>query len=275
MKLDELSTDLLARYKKAAGEQASAADKEGGRANIQKANKRFSGIVKATNKQFANDVKKYQKEEVEQIEELSKDTLQKYVPKAIDSARTMPGSGSNREGSKKTRRHQGITSALNKLSKEEVEQLDELKIGTLTRYSTKATQSVGKEPEKTQKRVQGIYRAKAKIQAQVQARKSSKMAEEVDAPPFDKPYKNVKNKNVTDKSGAVHTPMSKAKDLARKAMRDTMTKQKTVKESLTESRRAEIIKEAMKKKKTKIAKEDQFQPEPELQDTYVKAQSTQ
>ena len=275
MKLDELSTDLLARYKKAAGEQASAADKEGGRANIQKANKRFSGIVKATNKQFANDVKKYQKEEVEQIEELSKDTLQKYVPKAIDSARTMPGSGSNREGSKKTRRHQGIGRAIDKLSKEEVEQLDELKIGTLTRYSTKATQSVGKEPEKTQKRVQGIYRAKEKIQAQVQARKSSKMSEEVDAPPFDKPYKNVKTKNVTDKSGAVHTPMSKAKDLARKAMRDTMTKQKTVKESLIESRRAEIVKEAMKKKKTKIAKEDQFQPEPELQDTYVKAQDTQ
>ena len=52
--VDELSTDLLARYKSRAGQQASAADRAG---DIQKANKRFSGIVKATNKQFANDTK--------------------------------------------------------------------------------------------------------------------------------------------------------------------------------------------------------------------------
>lgn len=52
--IDELSTDLLARYKARAGQQASAADKVG---NTAKANKRFSGIVRATNKQFTNDAK--------------------------------------------------------------------------------------------------------------------------------------------------------------------------------------------------------------------------
>jgi hypothetical protein len=52
--LSELSTEKLAQYKKAAGAQASAADKMG---NTKKADKRFSGIVKATNKQFANDAK--------------------------------------------------------------------------------------------------------------------------------------------------------------------------------------------------------------------------
>lgn len=52
--VDEVSTELLGRYKTAASQQASAADKAG---DIQKANKRFSGIVKATNKQFANDAK--------------------------------------------------------------------------------------------------------------------------------------------------------------------------------------------------------------------------
>jgi len=36
--------------------------------------------------------------------------------------------------------------------------------------------------------------------------------------PFDGPYKKVK-RNVKDKSGAVHTPMSRAKDLAKKAMK--------------------------------------------------------
>jgi len=57
-KIDEVSNELLGRYKTAAGSQASALDAAGGKENIQKANKRFSGIVKATKKQFANDDKK-------------------------------------------------------------------------------------------------------------------------------------------------------------------------------------------------------------------------
>jgi len=54
--IDELSNELLGRYKKAAGEQASAADKAG---NYAKGDKRFKGINKATNKQFDNDLKKH------------------------------------------------------------------------------------------------------------------------------------------------------------------------------------------------------------------------
>ena len=54
--IGELSTELLGRYKKAAGEQASAADKAG---NYAKGDKRFKGINKATNKQFDNDLKKH------------------------------------------------------------------------------------------------------------------------------------------------------------------------------------------------------------------------
>ena len=50
----ELSNEKLSQYKKAAGAQASAADKAG---DTKKADKRFSGIVKATKKQFANDEK--------------------------------------------------------------------------------------------------------------------------------------------------------------------------------------------------------------------------
>jgi hypothetical protein len=53
--LQELSNDMLGKYKKAAGADASKADKEG---NFKRGDKRFSGIVKATNKQFANDAKK-------------------------------------------------------------------------------------------------------------------------------------------------------------------------------------------------------------------------
>lgn len=52
--IDELSTELLGKYKKAAGADARKADAEG---DYKRGNKRFSGIVKATNKQFANDAK--------------------------------------------------------------------------------------------------------------------------------------------------------------------------------------------------------------------------
>ena len=53
--LNELSNEKLAQYKKAAGDQATAADKAG---DYDKGHKRFKGIVKATNKQFDNDTKK-------------------------------------------------------------------------------------------------------------------------------------------------------------------------------------------------------------------------
>lgn len=52
--LEELSSNMLGRYKKAASDDASKADKEG---DYARGNKRFSGIVKATKKQFANDEK--------------------------------------------------------------------------------------------------------------------------------------------------------------------------------------------------------------------------
>ena len=52
--IEELSTELLGKYKKAASADASKSDKEG---NFARGNKRFSGIVKATKKQFANDEK--------------------------------------------------------------------------------------------------------------------------------------------------------------------------------------------------------------------------
>ena len=57
--ISELSTDLLGRYKKAAGADASAADKAG---DVERGNKRFKGIVKATIKQGDNDSKKHKEQ---------------------------------------------------------------------------------------------------------------------------------------------------------------------------------------------------------------------
>jgi hypothetical protein len=54
--IDELSTDLLARYKTAAHANAKESDAAG---NYKKGDKRFAGINKATRKQFDNDLKKH------------------------------------------------------------------------------------------------------------------------------------------------------------------------------------------------------------------------
>lgn len=54
--INELSTDMLARYKTGAAASAKAADASG---NYKKGDKRFSGINKATSKQFDNDLKKH------------------------------------------------------------------------------------------------------------------------------------------------------------------------------------------------------------------------
>lgn len=71
--VDEVSSELLGRYKKGAAKQAGhhdleaekavkAGDVEGGKKHIAAADKRFSGIVKATKKQFANDLKSHNEE---------------------------------------------------------------------------------------------------------------------------------------------------------------------------------------------------------------------
>jgi hypothetical protein len=52
--VNELSSEMLGRYKKAASADATAADAKG---DYKHGDKRFSGIVKATKKQFANDAK--------------------------------------------------------------------------------------------------------------------------------------------------------------------------------------------------------------------------
>lgn len=50
-----------------------------------------------------------------------------------------------------------------------------------------------------------------------------KRPETDDAPPFDEPYTRSAPTDVKDKSGAVHTPMSRARDLARAAMKKVKT----------------------------------------------------
>ena len=90
--LNELSNDTLASYKKKAGADATTADKEG---DTKKADKRFSGIVKATKKQFANDEKKEVAEGTQRVDSLVTDALKimrgAEVSDAVSALKTVLG----------------------------------------------------------------------------------------------------------------------------------------------------------------------------------------
>jgi len=82
--------------------------------------------------------------------------------------------------------------------------------------------------------------------------------------PFDGPYKKSPGV-VTDKSGAKHGPMSRARDLARQAAKRQAGKMHEEKEK---SRKAQIVKGAMKSK-------DKFEKDPIITDTTVKTDNLQ
>lgn len=90
--LNEISTEVLAKYKAAAGKEAAAADKKG---DFKTGNKRFRGIVKATNKQFDNDAKKSPKH----IDELSSGMLNRYVS-AANANRSKTSSEQEKKGTR-------------------------------------------------------------------------------------------------------------------------------------------------------------------------------
>ena len=92
------------------------------------------------------------KEEVEQIDELSKGTMGRYINKAKDSIDTASyrqghkeahGSSSKALEKKLTKRHKGIETAVKKLTREDAEQIDELKDKTLGSYIKKAATKIG------------------------------------------------------------------------------------------------------------------------------------
>jgi hypothetical protein len=74
-------------------------------------------------------------------------------------------------------------------------------------------------------------------------------------PPFDGPYKKVTGDgSVKDKSGAVHTPMSRARDLARKAMQKKMKEDFNL--EITEEQAAELCDLAVIDEKMDMSKAD-------------------
>jgi len=207
------------------------------------------------------------KEEIEQIDEedaYSKDRYAVKNGKAVKDNPTHKGSSNYKDQS----HHVYATSAEEALKKhmkkEEVEQIDEKNVPTSPEKWAQAKAQAKAKFDVYPSAYANGWAAK-KYKAMGGGWKSVSEAKE--EPPFDKPYTTIK-KVVTDKSGAKHSPMSRARDIARMAMKKQMEKMKPVKESLEESRKAEIVKEIMKKKKDKS--EDAFQKDPELTTTLTK-----
>jgi len=251
--IDELSNNLLGRYKTAAGADASKADKAG---DYDKGNKRFSGIMRATKKQFSNDMKK---EEVMQegrpsqrhplegheYHKKSNDALIHIAKDAHAAAEAMKSHNTTAENKYRdqandsaTVRHFRKTSGMPEWYKKKYGHMKE-----------EVVNEVMDEPN---------------YKNSIQARQ--KKADDANKPPFDGPYKKVKG-DVKDKSGAVHTAQSMAKDAAHRGMQMAMKKK-----GIKESKQASIVRDAVKsaKDKKKATSEDKFQAAPELSNSITR-----
>lgn len=154
--IDELSKKTLGSYVKKAADSVQANTRQANTGDdydlrhksLLKTNKRISGIGSA--------VRKLTKESVEQIDELSKKTLGSYVKKAtsdVGLAGFVKGTTVNDHSRSKDyddaaamnrKRKMGIAKAVDKLTKESVEELDELSKKTLGSYVNKASDSMYK-----------------------------------------------------------------------------------------------------------------------------------
>jgi predicted RNA binding protein YcfA (HicA-like mRNA interferase family) len=88
---------------------------------------------------------------------------------------------------------------------------------------------------------------------------------EASDPPFDMPYKKAEPTTKTDKSGAIHTPMSRVKNIAKMAMAKQSQSLKPVKEEKDESKKMGIIRDTLKsakKKKSDNSNSEKFESDP-------------
>jgi hypothetical protein len=227
------------------------------------------------------------KEEYEQIHEISDKLAGDYLKKVNDKLIKKVGMKPDLYNHLEPKRQKGATRALNRLMKP-VEEGTSADSDGGPPTPAASTLTVTGQPKLTKTVGQ------TKMIPYVHEEKETK-------PPFDKPYTTTKAV-VKDKSGAKHTPMSRARDLARKAMARKMEEQsniepnpftipssnpgdapeKKVKKAspvaptaMAESRQLEIVREAMKvaKKKKEVteAGTDKFIADPELSSQITKS----
>ena len=211
-------------------------------------------------------------EGVEQIDELSNDTLRSYVNKVSNG----PSRGTTQTGVLKSiKAIGGTTTAIRK--QYEPKQPEQDSNANEDPNAGKFASGPAKKPYQNPT----IVSAREQVEVNEQQNLDKDVGASKKSMPFSGPYKK-QQYPMTDKSGATHTPMSRAKHIARMAARkqagmkeevepeDSYEKTNTpAKRSL--SKTAGMVKDLAKNAKaSKKEKPDTFQPEPELSSQIVK-----
>lgn len=147
--LDEISRDLARRYIRKVADKTNT-----GELSTKQVMKRKPGVTLAGKKAYpgvAGEPKVRATESVEQIDELDKKTLGSYIKKAStnqigNTAKVLAGKNdpeTERARKRMGQRMSGIAKATDKLTKEEAEQIDELKKSTLGSYIKKSAAERG------------------------------------------------------------------------------------------------------------------------------------
>jgi len=229
--------------------------------------KRITGLAASTVAKVKNNIKK---EEVEQIDEISDKLAGDYLKKVNDKLIKKVGMKPDLYNHLEPKRQKGATRALNRLMKPVKETKDvgdeQINDGTPDDLVKKGGKTMAIKPLRQETTVAAKTLAPATRVAE------DAIIETTIAGTSG--WKKIKD-TVTDNSGAKHSPMSRARDLARKALQNVRKKQKKVEESvdLNESRRMEIVREAIKvakKKKETTVPDDKYQSDPVLSSNITK-----
>jgi len=225
-------------------------------------------------------------EEVEQIDELSKGLVARYTNKVAKTTQA------NYDKSKdkfqfSSNRQDGMKNAVKRLTKEET-QIDEISRDLADRYVSKVTQQQvqkqGMQPNMYDKlpknRQQGVSNAlkrtlvKSPVKEETveeQLYKQGRFVTGAGKKPFKGP--TLASPRVEESRGhKVLATFMKNREVAQRAFtgqNKPVEKPKEEKKSVKESRKAEIVKNIMRKKKS-----DQFESEPELSNTQSKSDQT-
>lgn len=291
--INELSDKTLTSYAQKVHDDSLKHDKDPSKRSAEKRNKSVMGFSRAINKLEARP----QNEEVEQVDEVWSASSGKH-PMDFKSAYSKGkewDEGPSKHGTPVARQPKGeyerkVTSYLKKKygkTNEEVEQVDEAMSASyrmalaLKREKEKRENKDKAREARGDRFTTGPAQKPTPVQSHVTTESvneqtASKLGQEREEVPFDKPYKTTKGP-IKDKSGAVHTPMSRARDLARKAARkqaglkedsqiqDEVPQDKIntpAKQSLTKT--AGIVKDLAKGKGKGKEGPDKFNPDPEL-----------
>jgi predicted RNA binding protein YcfA (HicA-like mRNA interferase family) len=292
-KLSKVQSDVESLHSYVEGESRRTGMKE----EVDPAHKRIldkakTSTPKSPKGEYDRKVEKYlkkkhdMKEEVEQIDELSKKTLGSYVNKAMDSARELPGAGTNAEASKKTKRYAAVSAAAYRTQglapRKGTDMFKKYKAESVVAEEVGQTSNSNENPN-AGRFASGPAKKPMKptpiITAEQTATDLGKERQEV---PFDGPYAKNTTKVTTDKSGAKHTAMSRVKHLAKMAARkqaglkEEQEPEDSYEKTSTPARRslsktAGIVKDLAKNSKSSSKeKADTFQAEPELSSQIIK-----